>query len=150
MYLLAFWYTGGDFTAPNCTITPSNPSFLPADGGVLHNGTSNVTINCNCTNTDYQQIRWYSPDEEEVPFQLTGPQGFMQDNGTLIIPMFNDSYQGTYSCGVGNKSLFVANISLTLRTCKYYLYKHSQAVKSVQPQNARVKKYMKSKGAAKK
>ena len=77
-------------------------------------------INCKCFNIDYQQIRWYSPNEEEVPFNYTETEDLPYViNGTLIIPIFSDSYQGTYYCGVGNDSVFGANISLTLWTGMY-------------------------------
>ena len=114
-------YTGKDATAPTCIIIPLNPSFIPNDGGI-NNGTSNVMINCKCLNIDYQQIRWYSPDEEDIPFNYTETEDLPYViNGTLIIPIFNDSYQGTYYCRVGNDSVSVWNISLTLWTgvCVY-------------------------------
>jgi len=119
-YNFYYWFvTGENVTAPNCTITPLKPSFLPVGGGVLYNGTSNVIINCNCTNFGYQQIRWYSPNEEVVPFNSTGPEDLPYvtlEDRNLVIPMFNDSYEGTYYCGVENESLFGAKISLTLWT----------------------------------
>ncbi|XP_065903856.1 uncharacterized protein [Dysidea avara] len=113
-------FRGKNITTPICIIIPLNPSFLPADSGI-NNGTSNVMINCKCFNIDYQQIRWYSPNEEEVPFNYTETEDLPYViNGTLIIPIFSDSYQGTYYCGVGNDSVFGANISLTLWTGNNY------------------------------
>lgn len=74
-------------------------------------------IKCNCTDTDYQDIRWYSPDEEKIsPNGSSDLPYYVPKNGTLIIPTFNDSYKGTYYCGVGDKAMFAANISLTLWT----------------------------------
>ena len=74
-------------------------------------------INYKCFNIDYQLIRWYSPNEEEVPFNYTETEDLPYViNGTLIILIFNDSYQGTYYCGIGNDSMFGANITLTLWT----------------------------------
>ena len=100
---------------PKCIVIPMNPSILSADGGI-YNGTSNVMINCNCINTDNQEIRWYSPTitisnavSEDSPYLIQG-------SGTLIFPLFNDLYQGTYYCGVRNDSMFAANFSLTLWT----------------------------------
>jgi len=113
--VVLFCFVGKDITASNCSITPLNPFSLLADGRI-NNGTPNVMIKCNCTNTDYRQIRWYSPDKKEIPFQLSEPGDlpyFVLEKGTLIIPIFNDSYQGTYYCGVKNGT---ANISLTLWT----------------------------------
>ena len=71
-------------------------------------------ITCNCFNTDYQQIRWYSPDEEEILAEPEDLPYVIQEKGTLVIPVFNNSYQGTYYCGIGNDSLFTSTISLTL------------------------------------
>jgi len=110
--------TEEDFTASHCFIIPLNPSFLFADGGINH-GTRNVMINCNCFNTDYQTITWYSPKKQQIPFQLTEPGDLpyaIKEKGTLVIPVFNNLYQGTYYCGIGNNPLFASNISLTLWT----------------------------------
>ena len=112
VYLLFVLYTGKDIPAPNCIIIPLNPSFLLVDGGI-NNGTSNVMINCDCFNTGHQQIRWYSPDKEEILAEPEDLPYVTQEKGTLVIPIFNDSYQGTYYCRVGNDSVFAANISLT-------------------------------------
>ena len=48
-----------------CTVTPLNPITLTAAGGVLVDGTENVTIQCNCSDdvgTVLQPIRWFDPD----------------------------------------------------------------------------------------
>ena len=109
-------FTGENVTTPNCIIIPLNPSFLPADGGI-NSGTSNVMIDCKCFDVNYQQIRWYFPGQRKVTFNYTESEDLPYViNGTLIIPIFNDSYQGTYYCGIGNDSVFVVNISLTLCT----------------------------------
>ena len=74
-------------------------------------------INCNCFNFADQQIKWYSPDEKEIPFNYAEPEDLphvILEKGTLVIPVFNELYQGTYSCGVENDSMLAANISLTV------------------------------------
>ena len=99
----------------SCTITPLNPTTLTATGGVLPNGTMNVTIQCNCIKGDgtvVDHVRWYDPAgkrlvadmhdqfDDSVP-HITRVNG----NNThviLVIPTFNDSYDGTYKCGNGN------------------------------------------------
>ena len=96
-----------------CTITPINPTTLTAAGGVLANGTMNVMIQCsNCTDDGgtLSEIRWYDPNE----IRLVDPDrnddymagtpyysrvGGADDNIILVIPTFNDSYDGTYTCG---------------------------------------------------
>ena len=116
LIFVLYTYTGENVTTPTCIIIPLNPSFIPADGAV-HNGTSNVMINCKCLNFDYQHIRWYSPDQRKVPFNYTESEDLPYViKGTLIFPIFNNSYQGTYYCGVRNDSVFDANITLTLWT----------------------------------
>ena len=93
-----------------CTITPLNSTTLTADGGALASGTENVMIQCNCTvNNDSAKIRWYNPDGSQIFYSqhknyVNGTPYFMQNNNsttniTLIIPTFNDSYDGTYNCG---------------------------------------------------
>ena len=94
-----------------CTITPINPTTLTTAGGVLASGTENVTIRCNnCTN-DYgtlDRIRWYDPDGYRLPrptnnYYVPGAPHFQVADGNddiiLVIPTFNESYDGTYTCG---------------------------------------------------
>ena len=95
-----------------CTITPINPTTLTTAGGVLASGTENVMIQCNnCTNDDgtLDRIRWYDPDGYRLPrpannHYVPGAPHFLKvDDGNddiiLVIPTFNDSYDGTYTCG---------------------------------------------------
>ena len=95
-----------------CTITPINPTTLTADGGVLASGTENVMIQCNCTDDDgtvIDPVRWYDPDEirlvdPDSNDYMAGTPHFSRidgadDNIILVIPTFNDSYDGTYTCG---------------------------------------------------
>ena len=95
-----------------CTITPINPTTLTAAGGVLAIGTEKVTIRCNnCTN-DYGtlgRVRWYDPAGNRLvnpsnPVYMHGVPYYTRVNGAnddikLVIPTFNDSYDGTYTCG---------------------------------------------------
>ena len=98
----------------SCTITPINPTTLTTAGGVLPNGTENVMIRCNCSEDDgsvITSIRWYKPDGSIVPRigtnshiagapHITRPSGDSDNrNITLVIPTFNDSYDGNYICG---------------------------------------------------
>ena len=96
-----------------CTITPINPTTLTATGGVLVSGTVNVTIRCNnCTNDDHtvSRVGWYDPngirlvDSVYNNSYVPGTPHFSRVNGAnndtiLVIPTFNDSYDGTYTCG---------------------------------------------------
>ena len=95
-----------------CTITPINPTTLTAAGGVLASGTVNVTIRCkNCTggNITLNRVRWYDPDGTRIistvhKDYVPGTPHFTTFNGAgndiiLVIPTFNDSYDGTYTCG---------------------------------------------------
>jgi len=102
-------------TAENCTITPINPIYLTAMGGELYHGTSNVMINCNCTDANPEDIMWYFANGTKLPLQSTVPKDFpcvVQQNGTLIIPRFNSSYEGKYHCGIENDSLSATYIIL--------------------------------------
>ena len=96
----------------SCTVTPLNPITLTATGGALPNGTMNVMIQCNCTNDDGTVVgivRWYDPAgtrlfnpynnrfDASIPYYTR-----VNDSNThviLVIPTFNDSYDGTYKCG---------------------------------------------------
>ena len=101
-----------------CTINPINPTILTTAGGVLAIGTVNVTIRCNnCTdrNVTLGRVRWYDPDRTRLVGRVNddyvpGTPHFTKVNDgnndiILVIPTFNDSYDGTYTCGerVGNK-----------------------------------------------
>ena len=95
-----------------CTITPINPTTLTAAGGVLAIGTENVTIRCNnCTDDGgtLSRVRWYDPDGNRlvrtaIKDYVPGTPHFSRVNYAnndiiLVIPTFNDSYDGTYTCG---------------------------------------------------
>ena len=95
----------------SCTIFQLNPTTLTATGGALLNGTMNVMIQCNCTNDDgtvVRTVRWYDPDGTRLNFSdhthdPSAPH-FARLNSSdthviLVIPTFNDYYDGTYTCG---------------------------------------------------
>ena len=97
----------------SCTITPINPTTLTTAGGVLPNGTENVMIRCNCSESDGSVItnaRWYGPDGiiprmgtsdfiAGAPHHTRASGDRFNRNITLVIPTFNDSYNGNYTCG---------------------------------------------------
>ena len=100
----------------NCTITPLNSTTsLNAFGGGLAIliGTKNVTIQCNCTCDDVRVVDfviWYDPAgtklissynhwfDANVPY-FTRIINSNHSNIILVIPIFNYSYNGTYTCG---------------------------------------------------
>ena len=94
-----------------CTITPINPTTLTAGGGVLAIGTENAMIQCNCTNDDstvINEVRWYYFNGTRLIANthsryVAGTPYFRREpddtNVVLVIPTFNDSYDGTYYCG---------------------------------------------------
>ena len=99
-----------DVSAQSCTITPQNhTNDLTADGGALVSGTTNVRIQCVCTGTnDNQLVRWYDINTNFLtrsvnPDYVDGSPYYIlnsRTNVTLVIPTFNDSYDGTYNCGI--------------------------------------------------
>ena len=71
-----------------------------------------VKIQCSClygNDMVMDPIHWFSPDGNRVTDQINSsfvdPYSRNSDNGSiiLIIPTFNDSNDGTYSCGFGKK-----------------------------------------------
>ena len=111
-----------------CTITPLNPiNALTATGGTLASGTENVMIQCSCTtNNDDDIVRWYDPGgfrlfrSDHVHFNPDIPHYTRLENSDmnviLVIPTFNDTYDGTYYCGIRvNITTFRApNVSVVL------------------------------------
>ena len=98
--------------AAQCTITPLNPATLTATGGTLISGTMDVMIQCVCPVTGDQRVRWYDINTNFVtisanPNYVAGSPHYIRNdpngadnNVTLVIPTFNDSYDGTYNCGI--------------------------------------------------
>ena len=113
-----------------CTITPINPVTLTAAGGLLASGTVNVMIQCNCTDDDgmvVDRVRWYDPDG--IRLLINTQNGYVagtpyfrrapdNTNIILVIPTFNDTYDGTYTCGRRSSRLSVgapnATVELTV------------------------------------
>ena len=101
-----------DVLAQTCTITPLNPTTLTATGGALVSGTMNVRIQCVCTVTGSQRVRWYDINTNFINGQsnanyVLGSPHYIRNNPngadndvTLVIPTFTDSYDGTYNCGI--------------------------------------------------
>ena len=101
-----------DVSAQSCTVTPLNPTTLTAAGGALVSGTTDVRIQCVCTVTDGQRVRWYNISGNFVvgkgnseyvagfPYYIRTVVNGMDNNGTLVIPTFTDSFDGTYHCGI--------------------------------------------------
>ena len=88
----------------SCTVTPINPPTLTAAGGVLANGTENVTFECNCSFAS-SDVRWYDPNGDIVRTTTTNryvpgsPYRVDGDNVVaLVIPTFIDLYDGNYTC----------------------------------------------------
>ena len=95
-----------DVSAQSCTITPRNPTTLTDTGGALVSGTTDVRIRCVCTTTI---ARWYDPgvviiNRDVHETYVAGSPYVIRANNkrdiTLVIPTFNDSYNGTYYCGI--------------------------------------------------
>ena len=101
-------------SAQSCAITPLSPTTLTATGGAIPIGTMNVRIQCGCTERNggaVNVVRWYDPAgtrlvsaRNTVKFDPNVPHLTRVDvsndrNIILVIPTFNDSYDGTYTCG---------------------------------------------------
>ena len=96
----------------SCTITPLNPTTLTTTGGALVSGTVNVMIQCICTNDDgtvVDIVRWYDPAGNKLlaagrnrfdacTSHFTKVDG-RDTHVILVIPIFTESYNGTYTCG---------------------------------------------------
>ena len=122
-----------DVSAQSCNVTPLSPTTLTATGGAIVYGTMNVRIRCSCTQSDgtaVNTVRWYDPNGTKLVSALNTAQynpnvpHFTRVNTNsdrdviLVIPTFNDSYDGRYTCGrnVADRSLLTppaADVSLT-------------------------------------
>ena len=110
-----------NISAQSCNVTPLNPSTLTDTGGSIVSGTVNVRIQCSCTEsggTPVNTVRWYDPDgtrlvsaQNTVQYNPDAPHFTRVNTNSdrdviLVIPTFNDSYDGRYTCGrnVGDRS----------------------------------------------
>ena len=121
-------HTVNDVSAKaNCSITSIFPTTLTASGGRFADGTKNVEIQCICMDingmaSDY--VQWYYPNgtrifEKSHHKDIPGTPYYERilDNYVLVIPTFNGSYNGVYTCGVRNRSIYEeprATVNLTL------------------------------------
>ena len=119
-----------DVSAQSCTITPLNPTTLTATGGALPNGTTDVRIQCVCPVTGSQRVRWFDINTNFIigqsnanyvagsPYYIRNNPNGADNDVTLVIPTFTDSYDGTYNCGIRvNNTYFTspsAAVTLTI------------------------------------
>ena len=122
-----------------CIVTPLNPNTLTASGGAIVSGTTNVRIQCNCTdgNGAVLNARWFDPDGTKLAsdandaFDATVPHfefvTGVPRNVILVIPTFTASEAGTYTCGRNFASLDAVNVPPTATTdltiCKLVINK---------------------------
>ena len=92
--------------AQGCVIKPVNPKTLTTDSTVLQIGTQNITITCYCSygfNKGFYEVSWFFNGERILSEQNVTkehPYVVLSDISTmLIIPIFNESYSGIYTCG---------------------------------------------------
>ena len=120
-----------------CTITPMDFTNLTISDGVLSiaYGMKNVRIHCNCTCSAVSgmvlsPIRWVDPHGRVIEkrnetnlIDINGRYYFTENsndrNVVLVIPVFNESYEGIYSCGFGNNSLLKHSINVDLAIGKW-------------------------------
>jgi len=117
----------------SCTITPTSPDHLTVDGKELPDTTQKVMIECRCVddkNTSLSRVRWFGHNNIRIMSQSDTPTGapyFINKKSgrlaTLVIPTFNDSYDGTYTCGMGTEypPNPITSITLTLAGEKYHM-----------------------------
>ena len=123
-----------DVSAQSCNVTPLSPTTLTATGGAIVYGTMNVRIRCSCTESDgtaVNTVRWFDPDgtrlvsvQNTAQYNPNAPHFTRVNTNSdrdviLVIPTFNDSYNGTYTCGrnVANRSQLTgptADVTLTI------------------------------------
>ena len=99
----------------NCSVTAINPTNLTAVDKVfaIVYGTENVMIQCNCFDVNEKalsSIKWFDSNGIRLRFQrnhkyIAGDLHLMRTHNNsgviLVIPMFNNSYDGVYTCGIG-------------------------------------------------
>ena len=110
--------------AQSCDIKAVKPANLTSDGGVLNNGTRDVTIECRCMNRKNKLIngiKWFFQNGSQVlnisSVPTDAPYLMTRNNervAILIIPLFNDTYKGNYTCGKG-KSLPIGSPNTTIQ-----------------------------------
>ena len=123
-----------DVSAQSCNVAPLSPGTLTATGGAIVYGTMNVMIRCSCTEnggTAVNTVRWYDPNgtrlvsaqntenyNPDIP-HFTRVNVNSDRDVILVIPTFNDSYDGRYTCGrnLANRSVLTpptADVNLTI------------------------------------
>lgn len=100
------------FQDSKCTISPKSPSSLTTEEGGLVNNTQNVEIDCSCMDSNgaaIRNVRWLSPNKLSIRTKDETIDGAPYSNLTgdetvavLIVPNFNDTYSGRYTCTTGN------------------------------------------------
>ena len=119
-----------------CKITPTNPLSLEPSGGILRSGMDNATINCSCYKRN-GPVAWFSPNGDRLSdFHNTlegSPYVTQDDEGmssVAVIPTFNYTMFGVYTCGIGPSypPSHMAITNLSKSACMCYQFSSSEEV----------------------
>ena len=117
-----------------CTITLIRPNTLTNTGGALSSGTTDVRFHCKCVDNGGGDIltRWFDTNQIRLNtlantnpgspyFILNGSNPAGNTEATLVIPTFNSTYAGTYTCGrnlASNPADMPPTATITLNICE--------------------------------
>ena len=118
-----------DLSAQKCSITPVNPTDLTSTGGVLKDGTKNVTVECKCndgSNNSISDIKWLTLNNQYLQNNTSSIPYSNPSRGqkvaTLLIPVFNYIYEGNYTCHPNGRESPMSTIQLLSCELTFFVF----------------------------